>query len=175
MVKHIRFAVLDNIVHKAARESGLIDKREDLNALIRALEHDRDRLFEYGLHALDEFMADHQGYPVVVDVGTGFLDGSGSLGWIASKPSLAITASPAVAFDRFRKARKLDLSYEQYTTTQFSKKRIDCYNCASLLIKSDQLSQQALSECFLFSLLSLLNETDRNIALGEYIAKQQHV
>ena len=172
MVRQVHFVVLDNIVHKKARESGLIDKKENLNALINALDKDRDRLFEYGMQALEEFMSAHQGKPVVVDVGTGFLDGSHSLEWVVSKPSLAITAEAAVAYDRFRKARKLDISYEQYSTTQYSKKRLACYNSAALVLKSDLLGKDTLCERFLFSLLSLLDKHDRDISISEYIKKK---
>lgn len=171
-IKHVHFVVLDNIVHKKAREAGLIDKKENLNALIDALDRDRDRLFEYGMQALDEFMLTHQEWPVVVDVGTGFLDGSHSLEWVISKPSLAITAEPSVAYDRFRKARKLDVSYEQYSTTQFSKKRLACYNSAALVVKSDGLDQEVLCERFLFSLLSLLDKHDRDIVISDYVKKK---
>ena len=174
MIKHINFVVLDNIVHKKAREAGLIDKKENLNALINALDRDRNRFFEYGMLALDEFMASHQGRPVVVDVGTGFLDGSLSLEWVVSKPSLAITAEPAAAYDRFRKARKLDISYEQYTTTQYSKRRLECYNSAALVLKSDSLKQDDLCERFLLSLFSLLDKNDRNITLAEYVKRNKH-
>ena len=174
MIKRISFVVLDNIVHKKAREAGLIDKRENLNALINALDRDRDRFFEYGMQALDEFMQAHQEQPVVVDIGTGFLDGSQSLDWVVSKPSLAITAEAPAAYDRFRKARKLDISYEQYSTTQFSRKRLACYNSAALVLKSDDLSQEELCERFLFSLLALVSQPDRDISISEYVKKNKN-
>ena len=174
MIEHVNFVVLDNITHKKAREAGLIDKKENLNALINALDRDRDRFFEYGMQALDEFMMAHQEQPVVVDVGTGFLDGSQSLNWVVSKPSVAITAEAPVAYDRFRKARNLDISYEQYSTTQFSRKRLGCYNSAALVLKSDELSQDVLCERFLFSLLSLLDQSDRDISIREYLKKNMH-
>ena len=168
-LKHVRFVVLDNIAHRAARESGLIDKKDNLNALISALGKDRNRFFDYGMQALHTFMGAHTASPVVVDVGTGFLDSNRSLGWITNKPSLAITAESAIAYDRFKKARKLDISYEQYCSTQFSEFRMDCYNSAGLVIKSDQLSEEMLSQRFLFCLLSLLDEADRKQALVNYI------
>ena len=168
--KHVRFVVLDNIVHKSARESGLIDKKENLNALINALDRDRNRLFEYGMQSLNDYMEEHQDSPVVVDVGTGFLDGNQSLEWVVNKPSLSIVAEAPTAFDRFRRARKLDISYEQYSTTQYSKKRLACYNSASIVIRSDLLDQKTLCERTLYSLLALLGEEDRQASLKDLMA-----
>ncbi|WP_257292323.1 AAA family ATPase [Endozoicomonas sp. ONNA1] len=170
-VKNAHFIVLDNIVHKQARDSGLIDKKEDLNALIKFFENDRDRFVNYGLNVLEEHMKASDNQPIIVDVGTGFLDAKHSLEWVSSCKSLSIMATPAVAYDRFRKARKLDISFEQYMTTQFSPKRIALYNSADVVIKSDKLSQEALSRQFLFSALAMMPDSDQASVLKNYIAR----
>ena len=170
-VKSIRFLVLDNIAHRYAREQGLITHRQDLNALIKALDGCRNRLLEFGREALATEAEQYKGEPLMVDVGTGFLDSKHSLGWIAGKHAIAITADPAVAFDRFRKARKLDISFEQYATTQFSKARNTVYQQASVVIKSDQLTEQQLCQQFLFSTIGFLSETTVNQAMQEYLQR----
>ena len=168
-VKHITCLVLDNIAHKHAREQGLIDKREDLNALICALDGNRDRLLDFGRAALEKELAQTNGGAVVVDVGTGFLDASHSLDWVTGQQAIAITADSACAYDRFRKARKLDISYEQYAITQFSQKRRTIYDHAGVVIKSDQLSEQQLCRLFLLTLVGCLEPEHARIALNRLV------
>ena len=158
-VKGINFVVLDNLAHKMARESGLIDKRDDLTALIKALEYDRQRFFEYGLMALENHIADTKG-KVLVDVGTGFLDAPHSINWVRSKPSICLFAEPQAAFLRFKKARKLDVSYEQFMTTQYCKPRINVYKSADIVLKTDDLTEQQACQRFFSAYTSLLNDTD---------------
>jgi len=168
-VPSIRCVVLDNIVHKHARENGLIDKKDNLNALIKALDHDRSRLFEYGLLALEEYQHQFTDKAIVVDVGTGFLDAKESMAWVIDKPSIAITACSAIAYERFHHARKLDISYEQYMTTQFSSARNAIYNSAAIVIKSDQLDEQESATRFAFSLIAMLDNKFQAVAMNEWL------
>ena len=169
--KHIKCVILDNIVHKQAREQGLINKHEDLNALIKVLNGDRDKLFTFGQNALEQELQHCNNRPVLVDVGTGFLDAEHSLEWITGQQAIAITADIACAFDRFRKARKLDISYEQYATTQFSKQRTVIYDHASVVIKSDNLTEQKLCRLFLMTLIGCLEPEYAYIVLQEFVNK----
>ena len=169
--KHIKCIALDNIVHKQAREQGLIDKYEDLNALIKVLGGDRNKLFTFGQAALAQELQHNNNQPVVIDVGTGFLDASHSLEWITGQQAIAITADIPCAFDRFRKARKLDISYEQYAATQFSKQRTTIYDHASVVIKSDHLTEQNLCRLFLMTLIGFLEPEHACIVLQEFINK----
>lgn len=168
-VPSIRSVVLDNIVHKHARENGLINKKDNLNALIKALENDRSRLFEYGLLALEQYHNELNDKPLVVDVGTGFLDAKESMQWVIEKPSISLVATPPVAFERFHHARKLDISYEQYMTTQFSKIRNAIYNSAAIVIKSDQLDEQETAKRFAFALISMLDNKFQAPAMTEWL------
>ncbi|MCH1930196.1 AAA family ATPase [Shewanella sp. A25] len=161
--------ILDNITHRHARNIGLINPKADLNALIAALDHDRERFLSFGREALALHCESIEDKAIIVDVGTGFLDASNSTTWINEYPSICLTATPAEAFDRFRKARQLDITYEQYMTTQFSKNRLNTYQLASIVIKSDGLTPEVTAHRFACTVLGMLSPETAKIALSEWL------
>ena len=168
-VKSVKSLVLDNITHQYAREAGLIGKRDDLNALIKALDNDRQRFLNYGLMALELHCSQFESQSWIVDVGTGFLDSEDSMAWVLAHPSICMTSEPAIAFERFRKARQLDVTYEQYMTTQFSKPRVAIYNKAAIVIKTDGLDEVETAQRFGCTVLGMLPNGLASKALKEWL------
>ncbi|MBV7316268.1 ATP-binding protein [Shewanella sp. NIFS-20-20] len=172
-VSSVTSVILDNLAHQHARNLGLIDKKDNLNALIAALEHDRERFLSFGLEALEHFyekQADKlKGNPIIVDIGTGFLDAQSSMAWVTDHPSICLLSEPASAYDRFRKARQLDVSYEQYLSTQFCKHRVAIYNKAGVVLKTDNLDEQLSAQRFICCVLGMLEPANAAIALGEWL------
>ncbi|ADN74653.1 hypothetical protein Fbal_0439 [Ferrimonas balearica DSM 9799] len=160
---------LDNITHRYARAQGLIGPKEDLNALIAALEHDRERFLSFGQEALAIHTESLVDKSVIVDVGTGFLDAPSSKTWIRGYCSICLSADSAAAFDRFRKARQLDITYEQYMTTQFSKCRSSTYQLADTVIKTDALSPDETAHRFACTVFGMLPKEQARIALAEWL------
>lgn len=148
-------ASLDNIAHRYARELGIITTKDSLNALIDALEQDRERLFVFGMDALNNYRMTCDKSVILIDVGTGFLDGNSSLEWVYQHHSIALTADKACAYDRFRKHRKLDISYEQYMATQYRPSRITIYDKAAIVIRTDILDELTTTQRVAFSLFGL--------------------
>jgi len=149
---------LDNITHYHAHELGLISHRDDLNRLLEILEHDRERFFTFGLEALDQHLATLDDKPVLIDIGTGFLDAPASLRWIQQHLSIALMADNAVSFDRFRKHRHIDVTYEQYMTTQFCNPRVKAYNQATIIIRTDLMDEDTTVRQVALSISGLCNE-----------------
>ncbi|MCF1432162.1 MAG: AAA family ATPase [Shewanella sp.] len=170
-VNVLQVLTLDNITHALAREMGLITHRDNLNALIAALENDRERLLNFGIDAINHYLMKNQGKTVIIDVGTGFLDAPSSLSWISSYPSIAVMAEPASAFDRFRKARQLDISYEQYVSTQFSKSRCDIYNKAGIVLKTEGLSEAETAHRFACCVMATLPANIAHQALQQWLSE----
>ncbi|MFB2865109.1 hypothetical protein [Aeromonas sp. MdU4] len=168
-VKSVNTLTMDNIAHRVAREMGLIGHRDDLNALISVLDGDRERLLNFGIEAVNHHIKKTQGKPVIIDVGTGFLDAPGSLSWVVSHPSISVMAESASAFDRFRKARQLDISYEQYVSTQFSKNRTDIYHHAGIVLKTEGLTEAETVHRFACCVLGALPATIASAALKEWL------
>jgi adenylate kinase len=168
-VKSVHTLTMDNITHRTAREMGLINHRDDLNALITVLEGDRERLLNFGIEAVNNYVAKNHDRPLIIDVGTGFLDAPGSLSWVTSHLSISVMAESTSAFDRFRKARKLDISYEQYVSTQFSKNRTNIYNQAGIVLKTEGLTESETVHRFACCVLGTLPENIARAALQEWL------
>lgn len=168
-VKSVRSVVLDNIAHQFARDDSLIGKKDDLNALIKVLDNDRERFLNYGLMALELHCGKSESDYWIVDVGTGFLDSKESMQWITEYPSICLISEPPIVFERFIKARQLDVSYEQYMTTQFSKARVAIYNKAAIVIKTDGLDEVETAQRFGCSVLGMLPNKLASKALIEWL------
>ena len=168
-VKSINTLTMDNIAHRVAREMGLIGHKDDLNALISVLDGDRERLLNFGIEAVNFHTEKNQNIPTIIDVGTGFLDALGSLNWVSSHPSITVMAESASAFDRFRKARQLDISYEQYVSTQFSKNRTNIYHQAGIVLKTEGLTEAETAHRFASCVLGLLPANIARVALQEWL------
>lgn len=168
-VKSVNALTMDNITHRLAREMGLIGHKDDLNALISVLEDDRERLLNFGIDAVNQHITNNKVNSIIIDVGTGFLDAPSSSAWVASHSSVSIIASPDCAYDRFRKARQLDISYEQYLSTQFSKSRSDVYSKAGVVLKTDQLSEVEVAHKFACCVLGVMSTDIARLALQEWL------
>ncbi|MFM5068544.1 hypothetical protein ACEUBL_05570 [Aeromonas veronii] len=168
-VKSVNTLTMDNIAHRVAREMGLIGHKDDLNALISVLDGDRERLLNFGIEAVNYHTEKNQNIPIIIDVGTGFLDAIGSLNWVSSHPSISVMAESASAFDRFRKARQLDISYEQYVSTQFSKNRTAIYHQAGIVLKTEGLTEAETAHRFASCVLGLLPANIARVALQEWL------
>jgi len=169
-VKDLHALSLDNITHKYARELGLISHRDDLNGLLTVLEQDRDRFFNFGLEALEQHVNVDDDKPILVDVGTGFLDSSNSLKWIHQHSSIALIANNVIAFDRFRKHRKVDVTYEQYMATQFHTSRIKAYNEAAVIIRTDLLDEVATVRRAALSVFGLCSDNVGSRLLEQWLS-----
>lgn len=162
---------LDNITHQHARELGLISHKDDLNRLLEILEHDRDRFFTFGLEALNQHLAAFDDKPVLIDVGTGFLDAPASLRWIQQHSSIALMADNAISFDRFRKHRNIDVTYEQYMATQFCVTRLKAYNQATIIIRTDSMDEANTVRQVALSISGLCYEPVGRGLLTQYLVQ----
>lgn len=157
-LKSVQAISLDNIAHRHAKTLGVISATDNLNALIDALEQDRERLFTFGIEALEAYCNQMDDQPVLVDVGTGFLDAPSSLAWVHQHQSISLITDQACAYERFRKQRKLDITYEQYIATQYRPSRISIYNKAAVVIRSDSIDEKATTQRVAFALFGLCPE-----------------
>ncbi|MFM5047981.1 hypothetical protein ACEUBW_00740 [Aeromonas veronii] len=160
---------LDNITHYHARELGLISHRDDLNRLLEIFEHDRERFFTFGTEALDKHLTALDDKPVLIDIGTGFLDAPSSLRWIQQYLSIALMADGAMSFDRFRKYRNIDITYEQYMTTQFCVNRLKAYNQATIIIRTDLIDEATTVRQVFLSIAGLSDESVGRSLLSQWL------
>lgn len=169
-VKGIDFAVLDNIVHKSGCEDGLIKKGENLNALIKSFDRDWDRFLSYGIDVLNKYMGDKTLSPIIIDVGSGFLDSKNSIEWLKKNRSITILSNPKILHKRIVETRGLDISLEQYMATQFSRKRQEIYSCSEVVLNYEEsVGVDVLTQRFLFSLLSVCEKNDVDRLYKEYM------
>ncbi|HBZ14630.1 MAG TPA: hypothetical protein DEO73_02560 [Pantoea sp.] len=166
-VKGLHSMALDNITHHHALELGMISQKDDLNVLINILEHNRSLFFEFGIEALKKNIPKNIDKPTLIDVGTGFLDAPESAGWIQQHPAVTLIASNSISFERFRKYRNLDISYDEYMTTQFRPSREKAYNQAGVIINTDKLDIESTVRQTALAVIGLCSE-----AVGQKLLTQ---